>query len=54
MEEAQILKELTQNPEVIVTPHIAYETQDAIDYILEVTFIAISDIVKGGNGYKAN
>ena len=54
VEEAQILKELTQNSEVIVTPHIAYETQDAIDYILEVTFIAISDIVKGGNGYKAN
>lgn len=54
VEEAKILKELIKNPNVIVTPHIAYETQDAIDYILEVTFIAISDIIKGGNSYRVN
>ena len=42
------------NQNVIVTPHVAYETQDAIDYILEVTFIAISDIIKGGNSYRVN
>ena len=29
-------------------------SQDAIDYILEVTFIAISDIIKGGNSYRVN
>ena len=54
VEEARLVEELSHNPEVIITPHIAYETQDAIDYILEVTFIAISDIIKGGNNYKAN
>lgn len=54
VEESKILTELTKNPNVIVTPHIAYETQDAIDYILEVTFIAISDIIKGGNSYRVN
>ena len=54
VEEANILKEFTKNPNVIVTPHIAYETQDTIDYILEVTFIAIADIIKGGNSYRVN
>lgn len=54
VEESKILTELIKNQNVIVTPHIAYETQDAIDYILEVTFIAISDIIKGGNSYRVN
>lgn len=54
VEEAKILREFVKHPDVIVTPHIAYETQDAIDYILEVTFIAISDIIKGGNSYRVN
>lgn len=54
VEEAKIMAELTKNQNVIITPHIAYETQDAIDYILEVTFIAISDIIKGGNSYRVN
>ncbi len=51
-EEEQILKELAKLPDVIITPHIAYDTQDAVDYILEVTFIAISDCIKGGNSYR--
>lgn len=50
--EAKILAEMIKHPDVIITPHIAYETQDAIDYILEATFIAISDIIKGGNSYR--
>lgn len=54
VEESKILTGLIKNQNVIVTPHIAYETQDAIDYILEVTFIAISDIIKGGNSYRVN
>mgnify|MGYP001117100175 CR=1 FL=1 len=54
VEEAKILREFVKHPDVIITPHIAYETQDAIDYILEVTFIAISDIIKGGNSYRVN
>lgn len=51
-EEAKLVKELAKLPNVIITPHIAYETQDAIDYILRNTFIAISDIIKGGNSYR--
>ena len=39
-------------PNVIVTPHVAYETQDAIDHILQVTIIAILDCIKGGNSYR--
>ena len=50
--EAKALEELVKLPDVIVTPHIAYETQEAIDYILDVTFIAISDIIQGGNSYR--
>lgn len=52
IEEANIVKELAAMPNVIVTPHIAYDTLDAINYILEITFIAISDIIKGGNSYR--
>ena len=52
IEDEQILKKLAKLPDVIITPHIAYDTQDAVDYILEVTFIAISDCIKGGNSYR--
>ncbi len=52
IEEAKIIQELAQHPDVIITPHIAYDTQEAVDYILGVSFIAISDIIKGGNLYR--
>lgn len=52
LKEAQIVQELAVMPNVIITPHIAYETQDAVDYLLEMSFRGISDCIKGGNGYK--
>ena len=41
-------------PNVLVTPHIAYKTQDAIDYILKTTMISIKDNLKGGHTNKIN
>lgn len=52
LEEVQTIRGLTKLPNVIITPHIAYETQDAIDYILDFTFIAITECIKGGNPYN--
>lgn len=52
LKETQIVQELAVMPNVIITPHIAYETQDAVDYLLEMSFRGISDCIKGGNGYK--
>ncbi len=52
VEETKILRDLAKLDNVIITPHIAYDTKDVIDYILNQTFIAISDIVKGGNSYR--
>ena len=52
LEEARVVKELAKMDNVIITPHIAYETQDAIDYILEISFKGILDIIKGGNQYR--
>ncbi len=44
-----LVKQMIKMPNVIITPHIAYETEDAINYILEETFAAITDIIKGGS-----
>ncbi len=48
LEESKIVKELNSYPNVIITPHIAYETQESIDYILEATFDGLSDFLYGG------
>lgn len=48
-ENSKIVKELIDMPNVVVTPHIAYESQDAIDYILRMTFDGISDFINGGS-----
>ena len=52
LEEAKIVEELVKLPNVIVTPHIAYETQDSIDHILQMTFTGIIDCIKGGTSYR--
>lgn len=52
-EEVKIINEIVKYPNVIITPHIAYETQDAIDYILQKTFDGIIDTIKGGTEYSA-
>ena len=54
LQEAKAVKELAKMQNVIITPHIAYETQDAIDYLLESSFKGILDCVKGGNHYRVN
>ncbi len=52
MREAETVEKLAQMPNVIVTPHIAYETQDAVDYLLEMTFKGIQDCIQGGSEFK--
>lgn len=52
MIDSDIVKELMIKENVIITPHIAYESQDAIDYILKVTFDGIQDFINGGNANR--
>jgi len=52
IEEAETLKKLVKLDSVIVTPHIAYETQDAVNFILQKTFEGIADCIKGGHQYR--
>lgn len=52
MREAETVEKLAQMANVIVTPHIAYETQDAVDYLLEMTFKGIHDCIQGGSLFK--
>ena len=49
LQNSKTIQELIQMPNVFVTPHIAYESQDAIDFILIKTFDGISDFINGGN-----
>lgn len=48
VQKSKIVKRLLQHENVIITPHIAYYTQEAIDYILKITFEGISDYLSGG------
>lgn len=52
LKEAEIVSKLAQMQNVIITPHIAYETQDAIDYLLEMTFKGVIDCIHGGSEFK--
>lgn len=47
IEELKIVKEIINMPNVIITPHIAYETQEAIDFILERSMNGIREYFKG-------
>ena len=47
LEELLYVEKLNKFDNVIITPHIAYETQDAIDYILEKTMENIKNIING-------
>ncbi len=51
-ETSGVIKELSKLSNVILTPHIAYDTKEAIWYILEVTFEGITDCLKGGHQYR--
>ncbi len=50
--EVEVVRKLAGFPNVVITPHIAYDTQDSIDYILERTFIGIMDFVRGRGKYR--
>lgn len=52
MKEAETVIKLAEMPNVIITPHVAYETQDAVDYLLEMTFKGIIDSIQGGSRFK--
>lgn len=49
IDELEIVREIVKYENVIITPHIAYETQEAIDFILETSMNSIRDFFKGGN-----
>jgi len=51
-ETSDTVKELAKHSNVIITPHIAYNTQEAINYILQVTFDGITDYLSGGFKYR--
>jgi len=46
------VKELVQMENVILTPHVAYQTKEAVDYILKATFEGIMDCIKGGTTFR--
>lgn len=48
VETSKSVQELSKLPNVILTPHMAYNTQESVDYILKVTFENLSDYVTGG------
>ncbi len=52
MKEAETVVNLAKLQNVIITPHIAYETQDAINYLLEMTFKGVLDCIQGGSKFK--
>lgn len=47
VQEEEAVKKLIDMDNAIITPHIAYATKDAINYILAETFKAIRDSIKG-------
>lgn len=52
LEESRVVQELNKQPNVIITPHIAYDTQESIDFVLEQTFVGIKDFMYGGTKYR--
>ena len=47
VETALITQKLFKMDNVIITPHIAYNTNDSVNYLLEKTFNNIRDYLKG-------
>ena len=44
----KITEKLLDMPNVLITPHLAYNSKEYIDYVLETTFNNIRDNIKGG------
>ncbi len=54
IEKVILTRKLAQLDNVIITPHIAYSTQDSIDRILKITFESIKDCLQGGHTNQIN
>lgn len=52
-EETIIINELSKFDNVIITPHIAYKTEDVMKYILKTSIRGILDCIKGGTSFRA-
>ena len=52
LEESNVVKELNSYSNVLITPHMSFETQESVDYILEKTFDGLKDFVSGGHKYR--
>lgn len=46
------VKELAKLPNVIITPQIAYDTQESVNYILKTTFEGLGDFLQGGRQHR--
>lgn len=52
-EETKLLKELSKFSNVIITPHVAYKTEDVVEYLLRTSIKGILDCIKGGTSFRA-
>lgn len=52
LEDSPIVHELNKLSNVIITPHIAYDTQESVDYILNTTFLGLKDCLCGGKKHR--
>lgn len=52
LQKSEIIKNLNNFPNVIITPHIAYDTQESVDYILKTTFEGLKDSLTGGKKHR--
>ncbi|MBQ8459966.1 hypothetical protein IJ541_07675 [bacterium] len=46
------IRELAKLPNVIITPRMAYDTQESVDYKLKRTFEALGDFLQGGRSNR--
>lgn len=46
------LSELSKLPNVIITPQLAYNTQESVDYILKTTFEGLGEFLQGGRKHR--
>lgn len=53
IEEAEIIKKLSLMSNVILTPQVAYKTDDVMKYILKTSITGIRDCIKGGTKFRA-
>lgn len=46
------IRELAKLPNVLITPHIAYDTEESVNYILKTTFDGLGDFLRGGRSHR--